>query len=57
MRKPSFIFEPARTVDVIHETDILVTGSGPGGLAATLGGARVGTSVTLFKRYGCDGAI
>ena len=28
--------EPAREVDVIHETDVLVVGSGPGGLSAAL---------------------
>ena len=28
------IAEPARSVDVILETDVLVVGSGPGGLAA-----------------------
>ena len=30
------ILEPARAVDVIVETDVLVVGSGPGGLAAWL---------------------
>jgi cation diffusion facilitator CzcD-associated flavoprotein CzcO len=30
------IDEPARAIDVVHETDVLVVGSGPGGLAAAL---------------------
>ena len=30
------ITEPAKQIDVIHETDVLVVGSGPGGLAAAL---------------------
>ena len=30
------ISEAARTVDVVHETDVLVVGSGPGGLSAAL---------------------
>ena len=30
------ITEPRREVEVIHETDVLVVGSGPGGLAAAL---------------------
>jgi ribulose 1,5-bisphosphate synthetase/thiazole synthase len=34
------ISEAARTVDVILETDVLVVGSGPGGLAAALAAAR-----------------
>ena len=34
------ISEPAREVDVIHQTDVLVIGSGPGGLAAAPGQKR-----------------
>ncbi|MGB8861898.1 MAG: FAD-binding protein, partial [Ilumatobacteraceae bacterium] len=34
------ITEPARQIDVIHEADVLVVGSGPAGLAAALGAAR-----------------
>jgi FAD dependent oxidoreductase len=49
------INEPARSLDVVAETEVLVVGSGPAGLAAAIASARAGAHTTLIDRYGCFG--
>jgi hypothetical protein len=51
------IEEPARRTPVMAETDVLVVGGGPGGLAAALGAARKGAKTLLMERYGCFGGV
>jgi ribulose 1,5-bisphosphate synthetase/thiazole synthase len=50
-----WIEEPAKETPVMQETDVLVVGSGPGGLSAAIAAAREGVKVTLVERAGCFG--
>jgi len=51
------VAEASRSTPVLCETEILVVGSGPGGLAAALGAARAGARTVLVDRYGCLGGV
>lgn len=49
------ITEAPREVPVIAESDVLVVGGGPAGLAAALSSARAGAQTMLIERFGCFG--
>lgn len=49
--RPASVREPAREVPVVAETDLLVVGGGPAGVAAAVEARRQGASAVLAERY------
>jgi hypothetical protein len=49
--------EGAKSIPVLRETEVLVIGGGPGGLAAAIGAAREGAHTLLLDRFGCFGGV
>lgn len=49
------IVERSKTTPVFCETEVLVVGGGPAGLAAAVAAAREGAKTLLVERYGCFG--
>lgn len=51
------ITEPAREIEVIAETDVLVIGGGPAGVAAAIAASRGGAETYLVERYNHLGGL
>jgi glycine/D-amino acid oxidase-like deaminating enzyme len=51
MSEPSTIREAARDARIVAQSDVVVVGGGPAGIAAAVSAARNGASVTLLERY------
>ena len=51
------ITEPAREIEVIAETDVLVIGGGPAGVAAAIASSRAGAETYLVERYNHLGGL
>jgi hypothetical protein len=47
--------EPAKTLPVLDEADVLVLGGGPGGIGAAVAAARNGARTILIERFGSFG--
>ena len=53
----AIVNEPARTLPVYAEVDVVVCGGGPGGLPAAIAAARHGARTLLIERYGFLGGL
>jgi len=51
------VSEARREVQVIRETDVIVVGGGPGGIAAAVSSARAGAETILIERFGHLGGM
>ncbi|MYI60378.1 MAG: FAD-dependent oxidoreductase, partial [Gemmatimonadetes bacterium] len=49
--------EPARDVPIVEETDVVVCGGGPAGVAAAIAAARQGVKTRLIELHGCLGGV
>lgn len=49
--------EAQKVLPVLAETEVLVVGGGPSGLAAALSAARNGVTTMLVERFGCFGGV
>lgn len=51
------ISEPARTIPVLHDVDVLVVGGGPSGTTAAIAAARLGARTMIVERYNHLGGL
>jgi len=51
------VIQPQRELGVLTETDVLVVGGGPAGVAAAVAASRTGAKVALVERYGHFGGL
>ena len=53
----NYITEKPKQTQVRFETEVLVVGGGPSGIAAAVSAARTGAKTMLTERYGCFGGV
>ncbi len=51
------VIQPQRKLSLLAQTDVLVVGGGPAGVAAAIGARRAGAEVTLVERYNHFGGL
>ncbi len=51
------VIQPQRKLSLLGQTDVLVVGGGPAGVAAAIAARRAGAEVTLVERYNHFGGL
>lgn len=54
---PNAFEEPAKTISLVNNVDVIVCGAGPAGIAAAITAARAGARTQLFEVHGCLGGV
>ena len=49
--------EASRSTPVVNQSDVMICGGGPAGVAAAIAAAREGASTTLIELHGCLGGV
>lgn len=49
--------EASRSTPVVNQSDVMICGAGPAGVAAAIAAAREGASTTLIELHGCLGGV
>ncbi len=52
-----FVVEKERRTPITNESEVVVAGGGPAGVAAAIASARLGVKTMLVERYGCLGGM
>src|SRR5690606_23962718 len=56
MKENTYI-EPAKTLPIVYNVDVLVVGGGPSGVPAAVGAARQGAKTLIIERLGSFGGM
>lgn len=57
IQNSGLLSEPARNTPIVNDSDVVVCGGGPAGIAAAISAARQGAKTTLIEMHGCLGGI
>jgi flavin-dependent dehydrogenase len=57
IKDKNMFYESAGKIPIVNQSDVIVCGAGPAGIAAALSAARSGVKTTLIETHGCLGGV